>query len=99
MPVTFLQLGVLLLAMRSMGGAEGATAWTAFIFPFSSPLSMIAFAAQDDRLWPHAAALVWQAVWAVIIVRLSARMFRATVLKSGGRTSFWAGIKSWGRAS
>ena len=27
-------------------------------------------------LWPHLLALVWQALWIVLIIRLSSRLFR-----------------------
>lgn len=94
MPVTFLQLGVLLLAMNAVGGEGGALMWTAYIVPFSSPLSMIALAAQSEAIWPHLAALAWQALWVVLIIRLSASLFRKTVLKSGARQGFWKELKA-----
>ncbi|MDP8994444.1 MAG: ABC transporter permease, partial [Pseudomonadota bacterium] len=97
MPVTFLQLMVLLLAMNAVGQSGGLWMWVAFLFPFSSPLSMVALAAQSETLWPHLLALVWQAMWVVIIIRLSSRLFRRTVLKSGARQSFWQELKAWGR--
>ena len=95
MPITLLQLMVLLLAMNAVGN-EGAMVWTAYLVPFSSPMAMIAYGAQHEALWPHLLALVWQALWIVIIIRLSARMFRRTVLKSapGGAffsLGFWRG--------
>jgi ABC-2 type transport system permease protein len=65
--------------------------------PFSSPLSMIALAAESNLVWPHLLALAWQAVWVVLIIRLSSSMFRKTVLKSGARTSFWRELRAWGR--
>lgn len=88
MPITFLQLGVLLLAMTVIGADGGAVAWVAYIFPFSSPLSMIAFAGQSELLWPHALALAWQTLWVVITIRVAAGLFRKTVLKSGGKTNW-----------
>ncbi len=45
---------------------------------------MIALAAQSNAVWPHLLALAWQAIWVVVIVRLSSRLFRHAVLKSGG---------------
>ncbi|MBA3896146.1 MAG: ABC transporter permease, partial [Sphingomonadaceae bacterium] len=55
----------------------------AAILPISSPLTMVARAAQEPALWPHAAALAWQALWVALIVRFAARRFRIGVLKSG----------------
>jgi len=96
MPVTLLQLMVLLLAMTVVGGEGGAAVWTAYILPFSSPLAMVAHAAQYEALWPHLLALAWQAVWIVLIIRLSARLFRTTVLKSTPGGSFF-GFPRFGR--
>lgn len=93
MPVTLLQLMVLLLAMTAVGGDRGAAAWTAYILPFSSPLSMVAYAAQYETLWPHLAALAWQALWIVLIIRVSARLFRTTVLKSTQSGSFFGFLR------
>ncbi len=99
MPVTFLQLGVLVLGMMAVGGDMGDP-WTvaAFVVPFSSPLAMTALAAESPILWPHLLALAWQAFWVVVIIRLSASLFRRTVLKSGARRGFWQEMKAWGRA-
>jgi ABC-2 type transport system permease protein len=87
MPVTLLQLMVLLLATNAVSGA-GALAWFAYAFPFSSPMSMVAMAAQSGAVWPHLLALAWQALWVVLIVRISSRLFRRTVLKSAATGSF-----------
>ena len=87
MPITFLQMMVLLLAMTVVGNSEGMWVWLAYIFPLSSPLAMIALAAQSDLIWPHLLALVWQALWVVIIIRIGVSMFRRTVLKSPGSGS------------
>jgi len=96
MPITFLQLGVLLLAMNTVGSPGTTLAWTAYIVPFSSPLSMVALAAEQPTLWPHFAALAWQALWVVVIIRLSAALFRRTVLKSGSRQGFWKTLTARG---
>jgi ABC-2 type transport system permease protein len=96
MPITFLQLMVLVLAMQS-GGELDTLAWAAFLVPFSSPLSMIGLAAQSNTIWPHLLALAWQAIWVVLIIRLSASLFRKTVLKSGSRASFWGELRAWRR--
>jgi ABC-2 type transport system permease protein len=50
---------------------------------------MLARAAQQPEFWPHAAALAWQALWVVFILRLGAKLFRKTVLKSGPRAKWW----------
>jgi ABC-2 type transport system permease protein len=93
MPITLLQLMVLLLAMMVVGSEGGAMTWFAYIFPFSSPLAMIAFAAESASLWPHLLALVWQLFWVLIIIRLSARLFRITVLKSADSGGFFDFLK------
>ena len=90
MPVTLLQVFVVLLAMTPVGRGGGALLWAAYILPFSSPLAMVAHAAQDETLWPHAVALLWQALWIVLIIRISSRMFRLTVLKSSPGGSFFS---------
>lgn len=85
MPVTFLQMGVLVLAMTVIGSSmSGLFPMAAYIFPFSSPLAMIAEAGQSDALWPHLLAIPWQLIWVFLTVRISAAMFRKTVLKSSG---------------
>lgn len=89
MPVVLLQLMVLLLAMNAVGSEHGALALAAYIFPLSSPLAMVAYGAQNDALWPHLLALAWQALWIVIIIRASARLFRLTVMKSSSGGSFF----------
>jgi ABC-2 type transport system permease protein len=96
MPITFLQLMVLVLAMQS-GGELDTLAWAAFLVPFSSPLSMIGLAAQSNAVWPHLLALVWQAIWVVLIIRMSSSLFKKTVMKSGARGSFWGELRRWRR--
>ncbi len=95
MPVTLLQLMVLVLALNAVGDSDGVWMWTAYLFPFSSPLSMVALAAQSPSVWPHLLALAWQAVWVVLIIRLASSLFRKTVLKSGGRRNFWQELRAW----
>lgn len=82
MPITLMQLMVLLLAFTTVGSTGGLLYWTGYLFPFSSPMSMVAVAAQSPSLWPHALALAYQALWVFIIIRISSRMFQRTVLKS-----------------
>ncbi|MDQ8756676.1 ABC transporter permease [Sphingosinicella sp. LHD-64] len=90
MPVTLLQVVVVMIAVAAVGDDGGALAWFAAIFPFSSPLAMIAQAARYESLWPHLLALVWQAIWVVVIIRASARLFRRTVLKSAPGGAFFS---------
>ena len=94
MPVVLLQLMVLMIAMNAVTGTGGLMYWAAYVFPFSSPLAMIALAAKSGALWPHLAALVWQAFWVLVIVRLSSRLFRRTVLKSGSAGAFFK-LSNW----
>lgn len=82
MPITFLQMMVLLLAMTTVGDSGGWVVWAAYVFPLSSPLAMIALAAQAELMWPHLLALAWQALWVVLIIRAATHLFRRTVLKS-----------------
>jgi ABC-2 type transport system permease protein len=84
MPITFLQMGVFFLASTVINNDGGWLAWSAYLFPFSSPLAMIAEAGQSDQLWPHLLAIPWQLFWVFLTIRISAAMFRKTVLKSGG---------------
>ena len=97
MPVTFLQLFVFFLALNAGAGEIDLWGWIAFVLPFSSPLAMVALAAESPAVWPHLVALVWQALWVVLIIRVSSSLFRRTVLKSGGRSGFWQELRAWGR--
>lgn len=89
MPVTMLQVGVFFLAVTVVGQTGGALAWFAYLMPFSSPMAMIALAAESETLWPHLLALLWQAFWVFLIIRISSRLFRRTVLKSGSSGGFF----------
>ena len=84
MPVTVGQMLIFLLASFAVGAFNSPLGLGAAIFPFSSPLTMVARAAQTAELWPHALALAWQALWVWLTVALGARLFRRNVLKSGG---------------
>ena len=101
MPVTLLQVFVFLLSMTTLRNSSPWVIWTAYILPFSSPLSMVGLAARSESLWPHLAALAWQALWVVIIIRLAARLFRKTVLKSAsdGAVFSLSGLVGLGRKS
>ena len=84
MPVTMGQLVVFAIAIVSVGQYDNLIGWGAALFPFSSPFAMLARAAERPEIWPHLLAILWQALWVWIIVRLSAGFFRRSVLKSGG---------------
>ncbi|ATW02530.1 ABC transporter permease [Sphingorhabdus sp. YGSMI21] len=83
MPVTMGQLLVFFLAYSSITKLGEPVEWFAVLFPFSSPFAMIARAAQMDNIWQHGLALVWQAVFTIIIIRFSVMLFRRNVMKSG----------------
>ena len=83
MPVTMMQLMVFFLASFAMTQPGSPAETLAVLFPFSSPFAMLARAAQDPALWPHAAAIGWQALWIVVLVQAGARLFRKRVMKSG----------------
>ena len=83
MPVTMAQVLLFGFATLGVGHPQGPEAIGAAIFPLSSPYAMIARAAEEAALWPHLAALAWQVLWVVVILRLAARLFRRSVLKSG----------------
>jgi ABC-2 type transport system permease protein len=87
MPVTIGQLLVFLFASFAAGPFNSALGIGAAIFPFSSPLAMIARAAQTPELWTHALAILWQALWVWLTVKLSASFFRRNVMKSGSAGS------------
>jgi ABC-2 type transport system permease protein len=93
MPVTMLQVFLFLFATLAVADRGGWMEWAAIAFPFSSPFAMLARAAQEESLWPHAAALAWQAFWVLLSIRLGAALFRKRVMKSGpqgaGRRRFW----------
>jgi ABC-2 type transport system permease protein len=87
MPATFAQMAVLFAAMTVLNDPNSTLSWAIYIFPLSSPLGMIALASQSPSLWPHLLALVWQAFWVLLLVRLFSRLFRRTVMKSGSAAS------------
>jgi ABC-2 type transport system permease protein len=83
MPVTMAQLVLFGFASAGVAHPEGWMARAAAIFPWSSPLAMVARAAELPALWPHLLALAWQGVWLVLALRIAAGLFRKSVLKSG----------------
>jgi ABC-2 type transport system permease protein len=97
MPVTLLQVFVFLIAVTAVSKEAGMVMWAGYLFPFSSPLVMVAHAAKYDTLWPHALALLWQLLWIVLIIRASSRLFRLTVLKSAPAGAFFSLRTLFGR--
>jgi ABC-2 type transport system permease protein len=83
MPITVGQMLIFLFASIAAANINGFLGITAAIFPLSSPLTMVARAAQSPQLWTHLVAILWQAVWVWLIVMLGAAWFRRNVLKSG----------------
>ena len=83
MPVTFAQVLLFGLASIAVGAPDTPKAIGAAIFPLSSPLVMLARAAEKPELWPHALALVWQALWVGVILWVGAKLFRSRILQSG----------------
>ena len=83
MPVTMGQLLVFLLASYTVDKIGEPLWWAAAVFPFSSPMAMLAMSAQDGRLWPHLLAIAGQIVVVFLVLRLGAALFRRHVLQSG----------------
>ncbi|HEU5482253.1 MAG TPA: ABC transporter permease [Sphingomicrobium sp.] len=94
MPVTVAQVLIFGFAALAVGSPDSTMAMAGAVFPLSSPLVMVARAAEQPELWPHLVAILWQGLWVGLIVIYSARMFRRTVLKSGPVRRKW-----WSRAS
>jgi ABC-2 type transport system permease protein len=90
MPATIAQVLIFGFAALAIGAPNATIALAGAIFPLSSPLVMLARAAEEPDLWPHMLAIAWQVLWVGMIVMVSARLFRRTVLKSGPvRRSWW----------
>jgi ABC-2 type transport system permease protein len=89
MPVTFFQVLIFGVAASAIGAPDSFRALAAAIFPLSSPLVMLARAAETSGLAIHAFALAWQALWVALILNIGARLFRKTVLKSGPARPWW----------
>jgi len=83
MPVTMAQVVLFGFASLGVGKPMSAEAISAAVFPLSSPFAMIGRAAELPALWPHALALLWQALWVALILKLASAIFRRSVLKSG----------------
>jgi ABC-2 type transport system permease protein len=89
MPITFGQVLIFGFASTVIGSPDSPSALAAAIFPLSSPMAMLARAAQEPQWWPHVVAILWQALWVALILRIGSQLFRKTVLKSGPRTRWW----------
>jgi ABC-2 type transport system permease protein len=89
MPVTFAQVLIFGFATTAVGSPNAVEALAAAIFPLSSPMAMLARAAEQPDWWPHLLAILWQGLWVALILRIGSRLFRKTVLKSGPRTKWW----------
>ena len=89
MPVTMAQVVIFAFASAAVGLADHPIGIAAAVFPLSSPFAMIARAAESPAIWPHLIAIVWQALWVALILRIAARLFRRSVLNSGPRRRWW----------
>jgi ABC-2 type transport system permease protein len=98
MPVTIGQIVIFLCASLASRFIDSAFGIAMAIFPFSSPMMMIARAAEAETLWPHLLAMLWQGVWVWVIVRLGAAFFRTNVMKSGGGPAAAFGLRRRSRA-
>jgi ABC-2 type transport system permease protein len=87
MPITMGQMLIFFFASYAVDHMGSPAEVAACIFPFSSPFAMIARAAQDGAVWPHLVALVWQASFVALIIRVGVLLFRRHVMQSGG--SWW----------
>lgn len=84
MPVTMMQLMVFFLAAYTIKQPGSALELAAIAFPLSSPFAMLARAAMEPELWTHAAALLWQGLAVLVLVKGGSLLFRKRVMKSGG---------------
>ena len=94
MPVILAQSAIYFFGVSAVGHLDEPRGLAAAIFPLSSPFAMIARAAEQETLWPHLVAIVWQAAWVVLILRGGARLFRRSVLKSGPQRRWWGGRRT-----
>ena len=89
MPATFAQVLIFGFAATTVGTPHSGASLAAVIFPLSSPMAMVGRAAQQPDLWPHLVAILWQLLWVALILKLGAKLFRRTVLKSGPGLRWW----------
>ena len=83
MPATMLQLLVFFFASYTLGAMGEPIEWAAIIFPLTSPYIMLARSAVEPAIWPHLAAIAWQALCVALIIKGGSTLFRRTVMKSG----------------
>ncbi|MBV7255816.1 ABC transporter permease [Pacificimonas sp. WHA3] len=83
MPVTILQMVILIGTLGAIDNPAGTGALIASWFPLSAPYMMAARAGLDAELMPHLIAIAWQLVFAGLVILVSARLFRYGVLRSG----------------
>jgi len=89
LPITILQVAMFGLSSAAVSRPGSWIALLAEIFPLSSPFAMAGHAANAPEIWPHIAALAWQALWVTIFIAVGARLFRRGVLQSGSARPFW----------
>lgn len=89
LPITILQVAMFALSSAAASRPGSNVAMVAELFPLSSPFAMAGRAASAPDLWPHAAALAWQAMWVTIFISVGARLFRRGVLQSGSASGMW----------
>jgi len=94
LPITILQVAMFALSSAAAAKPGSWLATFAEVFPLSSPFAMAGHAANSAELWPHVAALAWQALWVTIFISVGARMFRRGVLQSGSAKPFWRRAKA-----
>lgn len=83
MPASMAQVLLFFFASSTVSRIGQPVELAAVAFPLSSPFAMLARAAQQDALWPHALALAWQAVCVAVFIKVGSRLFRTRVMKSG----------------
>jgi ABC-2 type transport system permease protein len=83
LPITIVQMAMFGLASAAASRPGSVLALVAEIFPLSSPFAMAGRAAGQPQIWPHVAALAWQALWVCVFITVGARLFRRGVLQSG----------------
>lgn len=89
LPITIVQVAMFGLASAAVSHPGSWLSLAAELFPLSSPFAMAGRAAGSPELWPHGAALAWQALWVAIFITIGARMFRRGVLQSGSARGWW----------
>ncbi len=99
LPITLIQVSMFGLGAVAISHPGGWLATFAEIFPLSSPYIMAGRAAQSAELWPHVAALAWQALWVAVFIAVGVRAFRRGVLQSGSGKFRWKALLTFGRAA